>query len=31
LSGASLLADTFHRTTELKREAKRLQKWVRSL
>jgi AcrR family transcriptional regulator len=31
LQGASLLANTFDSTTELKREARRLQKWVRSL
>jgi AcrR family transcriptional regulator len=31
LQGASLLANTFHSTRDLTREAKRLQKWVRSL
>jgi AcrR family transcriptional regulator len=31
LQGASLLANTFHSTREVTREAKRLQRWVRSL
>jgi AcrR family transcriptional regulator len=31
LQGASLLAHTFHDTRELTREARRLQRWVRSL
>jgi hypothetical protein len=31
LQGARLLANAFHSTKEVTREAKRLQRWVRSL